>query len=152
MPISGVCHDFAFTRCFPVQSSTKTPSVSEHRELWRKLQTNMRRVDPAELDQLGAGVLTVVDPQGGVTYCPHSYYVADNGRLISTNDPFITHVGVGNVAIVNEYGVQATAYPATALVAALNNINNNSARIGTDQRNMSFYWCSSSVARLGWWS
>jgi len=156
MPITGVCHDFAFTRCFPVESRLKTPSVLEHKDLWRVLRTKMKNVSPDEIDTLEPGVLTVTNSTGYPTFCPHSYYVGRDHILYSTNDPFFVKLPTAQIGVSEEHGVQAVSYNAKLLKDVLRNIKKggkeSTAQIGDDNRQLSFYWCSSAVARLGWWA
>ncbi|AIW15694.1 hypothetical protein VITU102760_01150 [Vibrio tubiashii] len=156
MPINGICHDFAFTRCFPVESKDRTPSAKESVDLWRILRTKMELIHPDNIETLKPGVLTVTNATGHPTYTPHSYYVGEGNVLYSTNDPFFDKVEKSKVDVSTQHGVGAITYSLATLKAALNNVtdgpNGASARIGTDNRDLQFYWCSTAVARLGWWS
>mmetsp|Transcript_46530 Transcript_46530/g.56338 ORF Transcript_46530/g.56338 Transcript_46530/m.56338 type:complete len:157 (+) Transcript_46530:143-613(+) len=155
MPIDGVCHDFAFTRCFPVESKDITPRVKDTADLWHALKTNMELVHPNEIDTLEPGVLTVTNATGQPTYTPHSYYVGEGNVLYSTtNDPFHYDLETSMVDTSTQYGVNTVTYSLTALKEALNNISGTgmSARIGSDARDLQFYWCSTAVARLYWWA
>lgn len=156
MPINGVCHDFAFTRCFPVESKDKTPSVKESKQFWSLLIGKMERVHPNDIDTLAPGVLTVVNPTGYPTYTPHSYYVGDGQILYSTNDPFFDKVNKSKVSPSIQHGVGTFSYTLATLKEALNNITEGpqgpTAKIGTDNRALEFYWCSTAIARLGWWA
>ncbi|MCZ4293132.1 hypothetical protein [Vibrio sinaloensis] len=156
MPINGVCHDFAFTRCFPVESKDRTPSVKESKKFWGLLIGKMQRVHPNDLDTLAPGVLTVVNPTGYPTYTPHSYYVGDGKVLYSTNDPFFDKVNKSKVDTSIQYGVGTITYTLATLKEALRNVSDGpqgpTAKIGTDNRDLEFYWCSTAIARLGWWA
>ncbi|MDN3685059.1 hypothetical protein QW180_21680 [Vibrio sinaloensis] len=117
----------------------------------------MKLINPHDIDTLQPGVLTVTNATGHPTYTPHSYYVGEGHILYSTNDPFfLTKWKKSKVNVSTEHGVGAVTYSLATLKAALNNVshgpNGASARIGTDNRDLQFYWCSTAIARLGWWA
>jgi len=96
MPINGICHDFAFSRCYDRNRWTTTLSAHPDATLWERIKSGyMGRFCPSDLGEIGTGVLTVVSPaQAMPSHCVHSYYVDEpSGFLLSTNDPFTMAVG-----------------------------------------------------------
>ena len=152
MPINGICHDFAFTRCYEEGLWFTTAYALKDTELWPKVKTNMKQIDPAQIKNIKEGVLTVVNPDNPKpSYCVHSYFVEDK-KLISTNDPFAVYMG-HEFKIVSVSGkIQAISYSVANFSSQLNiNVGNKSAKIGKDERDLKFYWCSTNTVKTDWW-
>lgn len=156
MPINGICHDFAFSRCQERSQWASTPSALQDASLWRQVQIYMIRLQPGNLQSMTEGVFTVVSPtRVSGAYCTHSYYVDRvGGFLLSTNDPFGVHVGGNNIAPVHVgvAGVVATAYTISDFANVLSvDGDSHTATIGSDKRALSFYHCNITTARQAWW-
>lgn len=154
MPITGICHDFAFTRCYDQSQWMTKPSALQDVRLWAKLKEHMTKVDPPRLKDLDKGVLTIVNPtkqHNSPSFCTHSYYIEDK-KLFSTNDPFMTLM-VKKVDVVNVCDkVQAVSYSIADLCEKMNmNVANKTAKIGDDKRDFQFYWCSVETVKTDWW-
>lgn len=156
MPITGICHDFAFSRCYPHGQWESTPAALPDDQLWTKVQKSMTRIEPGAIGK-GPGVLTVANPSragGSAAYCTHSYFIDASGFLLSTNDPFYTAVAEGGGTVVPVHsgvaGVVSMSYTVADLIKVMS-ISASTAKIGRDQRALSFYKCPTQLAVSGFW-
>ncbi len=158
MPLTGICHDFAFSRSKPRAEWLNTPAVLQDEQLWQQIRAGrMARISPKDIANLDSGVLTIANPAkvgGSSAYCTHSYYVDARSRfLLSTNDPFMAAVGPANVVpVAVTDNVTALSYTIADFTGAMTTTITETARIGSDARVFSFYYASETdVQNGGWW-